>query len=39
MNILAVALQKDGKLVSTSFELIEAAKSLGGELYTVVMAE
>ena len=39
MKILVVSLQKDGKLVSTSFELIEAAKSLGGELYTVVMAE
>ena len=39
MKILIVSLQKDGKLVSTSFELIEAAKSLGGELYTVVMAE
>ena len=39
MKILTVALQKDGKLVSASFELIEAAKSLGGELFTVVMAE
>jgi electron transfer flavoprotein alpha subunit len=39
VKILIVSLQKDGKLVSTSFELIEAAKSLGGELYTVVMAE
>jgi len=39
MKILIVSLQKDGKLVSTSFEQIEAAKSLGGELYTVVMAE
>jgi electron transfer flavoprotein alpha subunit len=39
MRILVVSLQKDGKLVSASFELIEATKSLGGELYTVVMAE
>ncbi|NOY88723.1 MAG: electron transfer flavoprotein subunit alpha/FixB family protein [FCB group bacterium] len=39
MKILTVALQKDGKLVSASFELIEAAKSLGGELFSVVMAE
>ncbi len=39
MKILVVSLQKDGKLVSASFELIEAAKALGGELHTVVMAE
>lgn len=39
MKVLIVSLQKDSKLVSTSFELIEAAKSLGGELYTVIMAE
>ncbi|MEW5994865.1 MAG: electron transfer flavoprotein subunit alpha/FixB family protein [Candidatus Zixiibacteriota bacterium] len=39
MNILAVALQKDGKIVSSSFELIEAAKSLGGDLHTVILAE
>jgi electron transfer flavoprotein alpha subunit len=39
MKILNVALQKDGKLVGSSFELIEAAKQLGGEIYTVVLAE
>ncbi len=38
MKILTVALHKDGKLVPASFELIEAAKSLGGELYTAVLA-
>jgi electron transfer flavoprotein alpha subunit len=39
MKVFAVALQKDGKLTSASFELLEAAKSLNGELYTVIMAE
>lgn len=39
MKILAVALQKDGKLVSASYELIEAAKSLSGELTTAILAE
>ena len=39
MKILVVSLQKDGKLVSASLELIEAAKSLGGELYTAILAE
>ena len=39
MKIFAVALQKDGNLVSASYELIEAAKSLGGELYSVILAE
>lgn len=39
MNILVVALQKDGKPVSASFELIEAAKSLGGNLFTAFFAD
>jgi len=39
MKTLIVALQKDGKLVSASYELIEAAKALGGELYTVILAD
>lgn len=39
MKTLAVALQKNGKLLSASFETVEAAKSLGGELLTVVLAE
>ncbi len=38
MKILTVALQKDGKLASASFEAIEAARSLGGEIYTAVLA-
>ncbi len=39
MKILVVALHKDGKLGSASFESIEAAKSLGGELCTVVLTD
>jgi len=39
MKIFTVALQKNGKLVSASYELIEAGKSLGGELFTVILAE
>ncbi len=39
MKVLVVSLQKDGKLVSASFELLEAAKTIEGELYTVIMAE
>ena len=38
MKSLVVALQKDGKLVSASFEAIEAAMGLGGEIYTAVLA-
>lgn len=39
MKIFTIALQKDGKLYNTSYELIEAAKQIGGEIYTVVLAE
>lgn len=39
MNILVVGLQKDGRLLPASFELLEAAKGLGGNIHTVVMAE
>jgi len=39
MKILNVALQKDGKLVGSCFELIEVSKQLGGEIYTVILAE
>ncbi|HKK20722.1 MAG TPA: electron transfer flavoprotein subunit alpha/FixB family protein [candidate division Zixibacteria bacterium] len=39
MKIFTVALQKAGKLVPASLELITAARNLGGELYTVVLAE
>ncbi len=39
MKILTVALQKDGQLVPASFELIEAAKKLQGEIMTAILAE
>ncbi len=39
MKIFAVAQQKDGKLAAASYELIEAAKSLGGDVHTVILAE
>ncbi len=39
MKTLIVALQKEGKLVPATYELIEAAKSLGGEICTAVLAE
>jgi electron transfer flavoprotein alpha subunit len=39
MKILVVALHKDGKLGSASFESIEAAKSLGGEIYSVILSD
>jgi electron transfer flavoprotein alpha subunit len=38
MKILVIALQKDGKPASATFEAIEAAKGLGGELYTAALA-
>jgi electron transfer flavoprotein alpha subunit len=38
MKILTVALQKDNKLSSASFELLEAARSLGGEITTAILA-
>jgi len=38
MKTLVIALQKDGKLVAPTFEAIEAAKSLGSELFTAVLA-
>lgn len=38
MKTLVVALQKDGKVASAAFEAIEAAKSLGGDLYTAILA-
>lgn len=38
MKLLVVALQKNGKLTSASLELIEAAKSLGGEIHTAILA-
>ncbi|MDX9857120.1 MAG: electron transfer flavoprotein subunit alpha/FixB family protein [candidate division Zixibacteria bacterium] len=39
MKILAIALQKNGSLLSADFEVLEAAKSLGGELHTAILAE
>ena len=38
MKLLVIALQKNGKLTSASLELIEAAKSIGGEIYTAILA-
>jgi len=39
MKVLVVGLQKEGKLVSLTYEAIEAAKSLGAEISTAVLAE
>ncbi len=39
MKILTIAEQKGGKLAGVSFELISAAKSLNGEIYTACLAE
>jgi len=39
MKILAVAQQKEGKLASASFELLQAAKSVGGDLTCLILAE
>jgi len=39
MKLLVVVLQKNGKLLPTSYELIQAARSLEAELTTVILAE
>ncbi|MDZ4722797.1 MAG: electron transfer flavoprotein subunit alpha/FixB family protein [candidate division Zixibacteria bacterium] len=39
MNVLLIALQKNGKLNSASFELIEAARPLGGALCTAILSD
>lgn len=39
MKILAIALQKDGKPISASYEVLTAAQSTGGELLTAILAE
>jgi electron transfer flavoprotein alpha subunit len=39
MKTLVIALQKDGKILPGSFELIEAAKGLGGEITTLLPAD
>ncbi len=38
MKILAIALQKDGKPASASFEILTAVHSTGAELYTAILA-
>ncbi len=39
MKVFAIALQKEGRLAAASFETIEAARILGGELYTLILAD
>jgi len=39
MKILTIALQKDGQPIPASYELIEAAKSLGGEVMTAYLSD
>lgn len=39
MKILVVALQKDGAMVPATYEVVEAAKGLGGEVHTALLAE
>ncbi|UCC44601.1 MAG: electron transfer flavoprotein subunit alpha/FixB family protein [Candidatus Zixiibacteriota bacterium] len=38
MKTLVVAFEKDGRIIPAVYEVIEAAKSLGGELLTAVLA-
>ena len=38
MKILLVALQKKGQVMSTAYELISAARQLGGDLSTAILA-
>lgn len=38
MKTLVIALHRDGKLVSASLEAIEAAKGVGGELFTAILS-
>jgi len=39
MKVFTIAMHKDGKLTSASFELISTAKSIGGELITAVLSD
>jgi electron transfer flavoprotein alpha subunit len=39
VKILVIALQKDGKPIAASFEVLTAAQSTGGELLTAILAE
>ena len=38
MKIFVIALQKEGKLIPASLEAVQAAKSLGGEVSTVILS-
>ena len=38
MKIFVIALQKEGKLVPASLEAVQAAKTLGGEVSTVILS-
>jgi electron transfer flavoprotein alpha subunit len=38
MKIFVIALQKEGRLVPASLETVQAAKSLGGEVTTVILS-
>lgn len=38
MNTMVVALQKEGKAINATYEAIEAAKALGGDIFTLIMA-
>lgn len=39
MKILTIALQKEGQPIPASYELIEAAKSIGGEIMTAFLSD
>ncbi len=39
MKVLAIALQKDNKLTSASFEMIQAARSISEDISTAILAE
>jgi len=39
MKVLAIALQKDNKLASASFEMIQAARSISEDISTAILAE
>ncbi len=39
MKILIIGMQREGKVSGTTYELIEAAKGLGGEITSVLLAE
>lgn len=39
MKIFVIALQKEGQLLPASLEAVQAAKSLGGELFTIILCK